>query len=129
MPATFRLRIRQTPKFKRVQPGGTFAYRIRVLPVGPLAAVGVRVCEQLNPDLAVRSAPGARFAAGRPCWTIPVLNPRTSRVFTLTVRAHNVPAPVRVPDTAAASASNAVTVDARDTVAITPQPTPTPVTG
>ena len=69
-PGKARLRVRQTPKFRRVQPGGTFAYRIRVLPVGPLAAVGVRVCERLNPDLVVRSAPGARFAAGRPCWTI-----------------------------------------------------------
>ena len=128
-PGKARLRIRQTPAFTRVQPGGTFAYRIRVLPVGPLAAVGVRVCERLNPDLVIRSAPGARFAAGRPCWTIRVLNPHTARVFTLTVLAHNVPAPVRVPDTAAASASNAATVDARDTVAITPQPTPTPVTG
>ena len=128
-PGKARLRIRQTPKFTRVKPGGTFTYRIHVLPVGPLAAVGVRVCERLNPDLVVRSAPGAHFVAGRPCWTIPVLNPRTARVFTLTVLAHNVPAPVRVLDTAAASASNAVTVDARDTAAITPQPTPTPVTG
>ena len=128
-PGKARLRIIQTPVFKRLNPGQTLTYRIRVLPVGPTAAVGVRVCERLNPDLAVRSAPGAHFAAGRPCWTIPVLNPRTARVFTLTILTHNVPASVRVADTASADASNAGTVDARDTVAITPQPTLTPVTG
>jgi uncharacterized repeat protein (TIGR01451 family) len=124
-----RLRITKTPAFRHVHALTTVTYKIRVATVGPLAAVRVHVCDRPSPDLSVLTAAGSRSSAGRPCWTIPVLEPGDHRTFTVTILAHNVPTPVSAPDTATASAGNAATVDAHAALEITPQPTPTPVTG
>ncbi len=128
-PGRSRLRIAKTPSFRSVSARATVSYRIRVQALGSVAAVGVRVCDRLSPYLVVISAPHAHLFDGRPCWTIPVLDPGRPRAFTVRVLTHNVPTALLARDTASASAQNAATVDARAALKITPRPAPTPVTG
>jgi hypothetical protein len=127
--ARAQLRVTKTPSFRRVNARAAVRYRIRVQALGSVAAVGVRVCDRLDPYLTVISAPHARFSAGSPCWTLPRLDPGHPRVFTIRVVADNVPRARHAPDTASASALNAPTAHARATLAIKPRPIPSPVTG
>jgi uncharacterized membrane protein len=124
-----RLEITKTPGFGRVGVGGTITYRIRVHVVGAVAGAGVRACDRLSPYLAVSSAPGARDSAGLACWTIAQLKPGQAHVFTLTVIARNVAAPLRAPDTATAIADNAPAVDVHAAVEIRPRTRPPAFTG
>jgi uncharacterized repeat protein (TIGR01451 family) len=128
-PERSRLRIAKTPSLRRVGGRATVSYQIRVQALGSVAAIGVRVCDRLSPYLAVISFPHAHLFDGRPCWTIPVLDPGHPRAFTVRVLTHNVPTALLARDAASASAQNAATVHARAAIEITPRPTSTPVTG
>ena len=124
-----RLRITKTPSFRRVTAGTGVVYRIGVDTVGSAPAVGVRVCDRLSPYVTVVSAPNAHFNAGVPCWTIARLDPGHMVVFTVRTLADNVPTGLLARDTATVSAANAPAVHAGAALAITPRPTPAPVTG
>jgi len=125
------LRITKVPAPRTVTAGAHVRYRIRVQALGSVAAVGVRVCDQLGPYQAISAAPGAKLSHGQPCWSIPVLDPGRPRVFTIELIALNVPSRLSAHDTATASAHNAPTVKTRAAIRIAPRPTttPSPVTG
>ena len=72
-----------------VPAGGVIAYRITVRNRGTADARNLRVCDRLDPGLALVSRPGAKLRNGQACWTIRQLARGRSRTLRLTARALN----------------------------------------
>jgi uncharacterized repeat protein (TIGR01451 family) len=103
-----------------VRVGGHVRFRIRVRSLGPLPALGVRVCSRLPRALRLAAGPRTRRIV---CWALRGLTPGASRAFT--VRAVAIaPTDGRVRSGAVATARN--TAPARATRAIRVRAAPEP---
>ncbi len=113
-----RITVKKTAKRHRVAGGGIVKYTIKVR-ARNTAASNVRVCDRLPDGMVFDRARGARFSAGRACWTIQLLRRGAVRTFRLTARAE-VDARGRLVNRAIATAQGAQT--ARDRAAVRARP-------
>ncbi len=67
----------------QVKGGSTVHYTIDVRPVGAVAALDVHVCDRLPSDQVYATVDGAAYINGEACWTIPRLDPGTTRHYTV----------------------------------------------
>ena len=65
----------------QVNGGSTVHYRIDVRPGGAVAALDVHVCDRLPSDQVYAAVDGAGYVNGEACWTIPRLDPGTTRHY------------------------------------------------
>ncbi len=101
------LRVTKRAGRRRVASGSLVGYRITVRNLGPVTALGVRVCDRVPRGESFYSAPGARFRGGRACWKVGSLRTGRTQTFTIRVRAQNAPRARTVRNVAGARATNA----------------------
>ena len=122
--ARTKLSLRKSVDRKTVRAGRTVWFTITARNVGDEAAANVRVCDSPSFNTTFVSAKGARFSDGRPCWTIPMLEPgaRVSyrvkvRVSGTTRKSARTKATVTASNAPSRRATKAVLVVARDVAA------------
>ena len=113
-----RITVTKTAAKRRVAGGGIVRYTIKVR-ARNAAASNVRVCDRLPDGMVFDRARGARFSAGRACWTIQLLRKGAAKRFKLTARAE-VDARGRLVNRAVATAQGAHSARDRATVRARP---------
>jgi len=81
------LKIKKVASAKAVRAGATVSYRITVTNASAFALRSVKVCDNLPSGLVlVSSAPKAKLAMGRYCWTVRSLGAKKSTAFRIRAR-------------------------------------------
>jgi uncharacterized repeat protein (TIGR01451 family) len=80
------LQVTKRADRRTARSGQLVTFRIAVRATGPGPALGVRTCDALPAAMTFVRAPGARFRAGRACWTTASLAPGEREVHTVVAR-------------------------------------------
>jgi uncharacterized repeat protein (TIGR01451 family) len=121
-----RLGLRMTPRPRRVQPGHTVRYRLRVAARRDNARE-LRVCARPPGAMRLTRARGGRIRAGRACWSAPKLLQGRHRSYRMRARVKPLFSGRRLTAKATARAAMAPAARARATVTVElEQPPPPP---
>ena len=111
------VRLTKTSARARAGAGDRVTFTLTARSRARVTVSGVRVCDRLPDGLAFVAAPGARYRAGRACWTLRLRAGQTRRL-TLTTRAAELARTRRIRNTAVLRGPTVATRSARAAVTV-----------